>query len=91
MLDPSDALALELLSMIICALVDYPEFVVIETEVTEDGARFIAQVHPPDVQRLIGIHGSNIKSIVTIMASTGWKQGRRYKLEIRSDPESCGS
>ena len=30
MLDPRDALTLKLLSMIICALVDYPEFVVID-------------------------------------------------------------
>ena len=86
MLDPRDALAFTLLSTTTSARADHPELVVIKTEPTEDCTRFIAEVHPTDVQRLIGRHGSNANSVRTILAAIGWKEERRYALAIHGDP-----
>jgi hypothetical protein len=43
--DPRDVSISKLLYKIVCAMVDQPEFVVIRTHVTEDGASFGIDVH----------------------------------------------
>ncbi len=48
MADPRDVLVSELLSKIVCAMVDRPEFVVIKTHVTEEGASLAIDVDPDD-------------------------------------------
>ena len=76
MVDPRDGLVIQLVARIIRAIAHCPELVVINAEATEDGASFTARVHPPDAQRVIGRHGSNVGSILTVVAATGWKQKR---------------
>jgi hypothetical protein len=54
MADPRDVSVSKLLSKIVCALVDRPEFVVIKTHPTEEGASFAIDVHPYDTEKIIG-------------------------------------
>jgi predicted RNA-binding protein YlqC (UPF0109 family) len=47
--DPRDVSVHKLLLKIVGVLVDRPEFVVIQTQVTEDGATFTVHAHPDDL------------------------------------------
>jgi uncharacterized protein len=62
MTDPRDISVSKLLSKMICALVDRPEFVVIKTQATEDGVSFAIEVHPDDTGKVIGKPGRNATS-----------------------------
>ena len=63
MSDPRDVSVHKLLFKIVGALVDRPEVVVIETQVTEEGATFTVHAHPDDTGKLIGKQGRNASSI----------------------------
>ena len=82
MADPRDVSVSKLLSKIVCAMVDRPEFVVIKTHVAEEGASFSIDVHPDDTGKIIGRQGRNAKSLRTIVSAAGQKLHRRYVLVV---------
>ena len=85
MSDPRDVSVYKLLLRIIGALVDRPEFVVIQTQVTEDGATFTVHAHPDDTGKLIGKQGRNAQSLRIIMSGAGKKLRRRYVVAIHEE------
>jgi predicted RNA-binding protein YlqC (UPF0109 family) len=58
--DQRDVSASKLLSNIVCALVDRPEFVVIKMHAAEEGASFAINVHPDDTGKIIGRQGATL-------------------------------
>lgn len=78
MSDPRDISVSQLLSRIVCALVDRPEFVVIKTHAAEEGVSFSIDVHPDDTGKIIGRQGRNAKSLRIIVSAIGQKLHRRY-------------
>lgn len=82
MADPRDIAVSKLLSKIVCAMVDRPEFVVIKTHAAEEGASLAIDVHPDDTGKIIGRQGRNAKSIRTIASAMGQKLHRRYVLVV---------
>ena len=82
MADPRDVSVSKLLSKIVCALVDRPEFVVIKTHAAEEGLNFSIDVHPDDTGKIIGGRGRNAKSLRIIVSAVGQKLHRRCVLVI---------
>ena len=75
-----------MLFKIACAVVDRPEFVTLQTVLTEDGATFTIKGHPEDTGKLIGYQGRMERSIHTITTGVGEKLGRSYMVVVN---ESC--
>jgi predicted RNA-binding protein YlqC (UPF0109 family) len=80
--DPRDVSVYNLLFKIVGVLVDRPEVVVIQTQVTEDGATFTVHAHPDDTGKLIGKQGRNAQSLRIITSGAGKKLRRRYVIAI---------
>ncbi|MDP9051505.1 MAG: KH domain-containing protein [Acidobacteriota bacterium] len=80
--DPRDVSVSKLLSKTVCAMVDRPEFVVINAHAAEEGASFTIEVHPDDVGKIIGKQGRNAKSLRMIVSAIGQKLHRRYVLLV---------
>lgn len=80
--DPRDVFVSKLLSKIVRALADQPEFVVIKTHVAEEGASFTVEVHPDDTGKIIGRQGRNANSIRIIVSAVGHKLHRNYVLVV---------
>lgn len=80
--DPRDVSTSKLLTTIVCAMVDRPEFVVIKMHAAEEGASFVIDVHPDDTGKIIGRQGRNVKSLRTIVGAIGQKLHRRYILVV---------
>ena len=83
--DPRDVSGNKLLFKIVCELVDRPEFVVIQTQVTEDGATFTVHSHPDDTGKLIDKQGRNAQSLRIITSGIGRKLRRRYVIAIQDE------
>ena len=90
MSDPRDASVYKLLFKIVGALVDRPEVVVIETQVTEDGATFTVHAHSDDTGKLIGKQGKNAQSLRIITSGAGMKLRRRYVVAIHEEIVESG-
>jgi predicted RNA-binding protein YlqC (UPF0109 family) len=88
--DPRDVSVYKLLFKIVAALVDRPEFVVIKTQVTEDGATFTVHAHPDDTGILVGKQGRNAQSLRIIMSGAGKKLRRRYVIAIQDEMVETG-
>ena len=88
--DPVDISVYKLLLKIVVALVDRPEFVVIKTQVTEDGATFTVHAHPDDTGKLIGKQGRNAQSLRIIMSGAGRKLHRRHVIAIHEETVEIG-
>jgi predicted RNA-binding protein YlqC (UPF0109 family) len=88
--DPRNVSAHKLLLKIVGVLVDRPEFVVIKTQVTEDGATFTVHAHPDDTGKLIGKEGRNAQSLRIIMSGAGRKLRRRYVIAIHEETVETG-
>jgi predicted RNA-binding protein YlqC (UPF0109 family) len=78
---------------IVCAMVDRPEFLVIKTHATEDGANFAIEVHPDDTGKIIGRQGRNAHSLSIIVSAMGQRLHRRYVIvvdegNLRQNPHS---
>jgi uncharacterized protein len=82
MADPRDTSISKLLSKIVCAMVDRPEFVVIKSHAAEAGMSFAIDVHRDDVGKIIGRQGRNAKSLHIIVSAVGQKLHRRYVLVV---------
>jgi hypothetical protein len=83
--DPRDVSVYKLLSKIVSVLVDRPEFVVIKTQVTEDGAIFTVHAHPDDTGKLVGKQGRNASSVRVLAKGLGTKLRRRYEVAIHDE------
>ena len=90
MSDPRDVSVCNLLFKIVGVLVDRPEVVVIQTQVTEDGATFSVHAHPDDNGRLIGKEGRNAQSLRIITSKAGKKLRRRYVIAIHEKVVETG-
>ena len=90
MSDPRDVSVYKLLFKIVGALVDRPEVVVIETQVTEDGATFTVHAHPDDTGKLIGKQGRNAQSLRITMSGAGKKLRRCYAIAIQNEIVETG-
>ena len=88
--DPRDVSVDKLLFKIVVALVDRPEFVVIQTQVKGDGATFTVHAHPDDTGKLIGKQGRNAQSLRIIVSRAGRKLRRRYKVAIHDEIVETG-
>jgi len=80
--DPRDVSVSKLLSKIVCALVDRPEFVVIKMHAAEEGVSFAIDVHRDDIGKIIGKQGRNAKSLRIIVGAVGQKLHRRYVVVV---------
>jgi len=89
--DPRDAFVHKLLSQIVSAMVDQPEFVVIKTHVAEEGAHFDIEVHPGDIGKIIGRQGCNAKSLRIVLNAIGKKLHRRNVIEVDGEPVEANS
>ena len=85
MSDSGDDLVYNLLVRIVGALVDRPEAVVIQAQVTEDGATFTIRTHPDDTGKLIGKQGRNARALRIITSGAGMKLRRRYVVAIHDE------
>ena len=83
--DPRDVSVYHLLLKIVGVLVDRPEFVVIQTQLTEDGATFTVHAHPDDTGKLIGKQGRNAQSLRILTKGAGLKLRRRYEVAIQDE------
>ena len=88
--EPRDVSVHKLLFKIACVLVDRPEYVVIQTQVTEDGATFTVHAHPDDTGKLIGKQGKNAQSLRIITSGIGRKLRRRYLIAIQDEIVGSG-
>ena len=88
--DPRDVSVYKLLFKIVAALVDRPEFVVIQTQVTEDGATFTIHAHPDDTGKLIGRQGRNAQSLRIITSGAGRRLRGRYVIAIQDEIPQSG-
>ncbi len=84
--DPRDVSVSMLLYRIVQEMVDQPEFVVIKTNVAEEGACFAIEVHQDDMGKIIGKQGRNSKSLRIALSAIGKKLHRRYVIEVDGEP-----
>ena len=71
-----------LLDLMIRALVDYPEDVLVQTLEGSQSTIFEVKVNPDDVRRVIGRKGRTADAVREILINLGSKAGRRFLLEI---------
>lgn len=74
--------AKELLDVIVRALVDNPDHVVVNAVVGEQVIVLELKVHPTDLGKVIGRQGRNAKAIRTILGAAGMTMKKRLTLEI---------
>lgn len=72
----------ELLRVIICSLVDYPESVRIERTTDEMGVLISVSCDKSDMGRIIGREGTTAKAIRTIIRAFGMKNSSRINIKI---------
>jgi uncharacterized protein len=75
--DPRDVSVYQLLSKMVCAIVDRPRSLIIETLWVADGAAFTARSHPDDIGKVIGRQGRNAHSLRVILSGGGQELHRR--------------
>lgn len=73
----------EILSDIVCAIVDHPDDVVIAEEESKDEVTLVLQVHADDMGMVIGRHGRIAKAIRSVMKSVAGTCGKRVNVEIK--------
>ena len=72
----------ELIELIVRSLVDQPDDVSIEEVENDDATVFELRVANADLGKVIGKQGRTARSIRTLLASSGAKQGKKFVLEI---------
>ena len=77
----------EFLEMLIKALVDNPQDVVIDRTVDEMGVLLTLSVNQSDMGKIIGRSGNTAKAIRTLLRVVGMKHNARVNLKI-NEPES---
>ena len=76
----------EFLEMLIKALVDNPQDVVIDRTVDEMGVLLTLSVNQADMGKIIGRSGNTAKAIRTLLRVVGMKHNARVNLKI-NEPE----
>ncbi|OGG61057.1 hypothetical protein A3C87_02030 [Candidatus Kaiserbacteria bacterium RIFCSPHIGHO2_02_FULL_49_34] len=74
------------LEMVVKALVDHPESVVINRTVDEMGVLLSLKVHADDMGKIIGRSGNTAKAIRTLLRVVGMKIDARVNLKV-DEPE----
>jgi uncharacterized protein len=74
------------LEMVVKALVDHPEAVVITRTVDEMGVLLSLKVHADDMGKIIGRSGNTAKAIRTLLRVVGMKYDARVNLKV-DEPE----
>lgn len=77
--------AYRVLLLIIGALIDDPEAVVVELRPGEDATTFHITADPRGASLLIGNRGRMARSIRTVMVGLGMQARWRYHLEVEGD------
>ena len=72
----------ELIELIVRSLVDQPDEISIEEVENKDATVFELRVANADLGKVIGKQGRTARSIRTLLASSGAKQGKKFVLEI---------
>jgi uncharacterized protein len=90
MADATDISLNDLLFTIVCAIVDYPEQVKVETASADESTILTVWVHPDDTGKIIGKQGKNIKALRTIFGGAGMKLRRRIVLAIADRTSQTG-
>lgn len=73
---------IELIEQVVKELVDYPEAVSVSETMNKGVITYHLSVHEDDMGRVIGKHGSIIKSIRTIVYAAATIRNERVHLEI---------
>lgn len=74
------------LEMLVKALVDHPEAVVVTRTVDEMGVLLSLKVHADDMGKIIGRSGNTAKAIRTLLRVVGMKHDARVNLKV-DEPE----
>jgi predicted RNA-binding protein YlqC (UPF0109 family) len=72
----------ESLTRVIGLIVDEPEEIDLEEIPGRDSTLFELQVAPEDLGKVIGRQGRTARSLRTLLAARGSRDGERYELEI---------
>jgi predicted RNA-binding protein YlqC (UPF0109 family) len=72
----------EFVEFIAKQLVDQPESVVIEEEITEEKLVIRLRVAQPDIGKIIGKKGRTAFALRTLVAAVGKKAGKKVILEV---------
>jgi uncharacterized protein len=76
----------EFLEMVVKALVENPQDVVVDRTVDEMGVLLTMSVSPSDMGKIIGRQGNTAKAIRTLLRVVGMKHNARVNLKI-NEPE----
>lgn len=74
------------LEMVVKALVDHPEAVMVTRTVDEMGVLLSLKVHADDMGKIIGRSGNTAKAIRTLLRVVGMKHDARVNLKVE-EPE----
>ncbi len=74
------------LEMVVKALVDHPEAVMVTRTVDEMGVLLSLKVHADDMGKIIGRSGNTAKAIRTLLRVVGMKHDARVNLKV-DEPE----
>lgn len=76
-----------LLTFILIHLVQHPDSVEVIEHSDEHGDEYLIRVHPDDIGKVIGKHGSIIQSIRNIAKVRAIKEQRKIFINIQEDVE----
>ena len=79
----------EFLEMIVKALVDKPEDVVVERNIDERGVLLTLKVNPEEMGKIIGKQGQTARSLRTLLRIIGNKNNSHVNLKVY-EPEKEG-
>ena len=85
--DEDDLSPNDVLSLIVCAIVDQPDAVTITSTWGDSSATLILCVHSEDLAKVIGRHGHTIRAIRVVMSGVGMKRRRRLKVLLEDGPD----
>lgn len=71
-----------IIELLVCALVDESDAVVVTAEAQTQQTTFRVQVSPGDVGKLIGKQGRTARSLRTLLGAASVKDNHRYLLDI---------
>lgn len=72
----------EFVEYIVRQLVDQPDGVSIEEEITDDKIILKLKVEQPDIGKVIGKKGRTAFALRTLVAAVGKKTGKKVRLEV---------
>jgi len=76
-----------ILSDMVCAIVEYPDQVVITEEMRGNELVLTLNVAPSDMGKVIGRQGKIAKALRTLVRAGSQKDGKKYNVEIKERGE----